>query len=75
MMRVINIETLEIFDSVAEVARKHNICYNAVYNSILFGYKTKGTRYEYFDDWKFWTDKQKEKHTRKNNIFFIGGEK
>lgn len=40
-----------------------------VYMSILNGRKAKGHRFEYLEDWQYWTDYEKEKWTRK--ITFI----
>ena len=71
MKKVINIETLEVFESLTSAAIKHNVRASVLFNNILFKYKTKGNRFEYFDNWKYWSNKEKEKFTRKNNIFFI----
>lgn len=72
---IIDVETLEVYGSGKEVARvlgvsRPNICQN-----ILLSCRTKGRKLEYLEDWSRWNDKQKEKWTRKNNIFFLGGGK
>lgn len=69
--KIINIETLEVFNSLTDVAKKYNCFPSAVFNNIVFNYKTKGNRFEYFDEWTFWTSKEKEKFTKRNNIFFM----
>jgi hypothetical protein len=68
---VINIETLEVFPSIRACARKHAVSESAVFQAILLGTKSGGQRFEYLEDWSYWTGREKEKHTRKNNIFFI----
>lgn len=68
---VIDVETLEIFDSISACARKMNVNVSAIYNNILLCYKTKGRRFDFVNDWKYWSNKEKEKHTRKNNIYFL----
>lgn len=69
--KVINIETLEVYCSLTDLAQKLNISSTSVYNGILLGGKIKGGRYEYFDEWVLWENKEKEKHTIKNNIYFM----
>lgn len=75
MRPIINIETLEVHTSLSGLAKKikcspSNICLN-----IVRGCKCMGFRFEYLDEWSWWTDKEKEKWTRKNGIFFINGGK
>lgn len=67
---VIDIESLEIYSSVKKCAEACNVTKPAVCHSILLGYRTKGRRFEYFETWMTWTNKEKERHTRRNNIFF-----
>ena len=68
---VINIETLEVYESATDFAKKHNITVVSVVRSITLGRKTANCRLEYFDIWKHWTNREKEKHSKKNNIWFI----
>lgn len=69
-VKVIDIETLEVFESMRACARKLNVRTSSIFGNILLKHKTKGRRFEYFDDWQYWTSKEKEKNTRKNNIYF-----
>lgn len=69
-VKVIDIETLEIFESITACARMLGVTVGGVYNNILIGCKTKGRRFDFFEDWQYLESKEKEKHTRKNNIFF-----
>lgn len=70
-IKVIDIETLELFESITDCARTLGVTVGGLYNNILIGCKTKGRRLDFFEDWRYLTPKQKEKHTRKNNIFFL----
>ena len=73
--RIIDIETLETYRTTRECGEKFGCSGICVYESILRGIKCKGHRFEYLEDWINWTDKEKEKHTRKNNIYFLKGNK
>lgn len=73
--RIIDIETLETYRTLRECGEKIGCSGVCVYKSILIGIKCKGHRFEYLEDWINWTDKEKEKHTRKNNIYFMKGAK
>lgn len=68
--KVINIETLEIFRSIGQAASHYKVTHNGIVNAIIYGTKVKGNRVEFFEDWIFWTNKDKEKYTRKYNIYF-----
>ena len=68
---VINIETLEVYESATDFAKKHNVTVVSVVRSITLGSKTASCRLEYFDVWKDWDNREKEKHSKKNNIWFI----
>jgi hypothetical protein len=70
MRKVIDIETLEVFKSMRACANKLNVRPASIFGNILFKHKTKGRRFEYFDEWLHWTSQEKEKNTRKNNIYF-----
>jgi len=73
--RIIDIETLETYRTLRECAEKIGCSAECVYMSILNGRKARGHRFEYFEDWQYWTDQEKEKWTRKNNIYFMKGAK
>lgn len=73
--RIIDIETLETYRTFRECGEKIGCSRELIYQSILNRRKAKGHRFEYLEDWQYWTDKEKEKHTRKNNIYFLKGDK
>ena len=70
---IIDVETLEVYGSGKEVARVLGVSRPDVCQNILLRCRTKGCRLEYLEDWLLWSDKQKEKWTRKNRIFFVRG--
>ena len=72
---VIDIETLEVFPSMAKAAEKYGLSVPALCSAITRGTKFAGRRFEYLQDWQYWTDREKEKFTRKNNIYFLKGNK
>ena len=67
---VIDIENLEVFPSLEECAEALKVTPAAISRNIYMGYKSKGRKLEHLEEWKLWENKTKEKHTRKNNIFF-----
>ena len=73
--RIIDIETLESYRTLRECGEKIGCSGVCVCESILRGCKCKGHRFEYLEDWQYWTDQEKEKWTRKNNIYFMKGAK
>lgn len=72
---VINAETLELYRSQREVAKIEGVSVPAVLNAINSERPIKGTMYAMLEDWQWWSDREKEKFTRKNNIYFLRGEK
>lgn len=72
---VIDIETLEVFPSMVKAAEKYGLSVPALCSAITLGTKFAGRRFEYLQDWQYWTDREKEKFTRKNNIYFLKGNK
>jgi hypothetical protein len=73
--RIIDIETLETYRTLRECGEKIGCSGENIYQAILNRRKVKGHRFEYLEEWQYWTDKEKEKHTRKNNIYFLKGDK
>lgn len=69
--KVINLETLEIYNSQKEAAIKLGTHPTNIWRAILMGHKAKGNRIEDFEMFTYMTNKEKEKYTRKNNIYFI----
>lgn len=69
--RVIDIETLEFFESATKCAEAFGVSVACVSASILYCRKCKKRRFEYLDDWVLWPKEIKEKHTKKNNIYFL----
>lgn len=72
---VINAETLELYRSQSEVARIEGVSVPMVCVSIKSERPIKGTMYAMLEDWQWWSDSEKEKFTRKNNIYFLRGNK
>jgi len=73
---VIDIETLEVWKNQRECAEELGVssaCINKVLD--LDSRTVRGRNLMRFADWMWWTDQEKEKHTRKNNIYFLRGEK
>lgn len=68
---VIDLETLEVWESLSQCARSLNVSNNTIFQAIEISCKAKGRRLEYFDWWLGWDNRDKEKYTRKNNIYFI----
>ena len=73
--RIIDIETLETYRTLGECGEKIGCSKEHIYQAILNMRKAKGHRFEYLEEWINWTDKEKDKHTRKNNIYFLKGNK
>lgn len=73
--RIIDIETLETYRTLRECGEKIGCSAECVYMSIQNNRKARGHRLEYLEEWINRTDKEKEKHTRKNNIYFMKGAK
>ena len=69
--KVIDIETLEVFESATKCAEALGITVAWVSASIFYGYRCKKRRLEYLDDWAAWSVDMKERHTKKNNIYFL----
>ena len=67
---VIDIETLQIWPSLTACPAQLQTSPSFVGQAILQKNKCKGRLLEYFDDWVVWSNKDKEKHTKKNNIYF-----
>lgn len=73
--RIIDIETLETYRTFRECGEKIGCSGEHIYQAILNRRKARGHRFEYLEEWTNWTDKEKEKCTRKNNIYFLKGNK
>lgn len=77
---VIDIETLEVWNSVKECSRATGVSSQAICRSIVFGWRVgsgikrtrKGRRLEYLDYWlTAYTPAEKEKHARQNGFYFL----
>ena len=71
--KVINCETLEVYESISDLSRKLNISPQRLYQAIYRNSKMNNVYYDFFDDWIYRTDKDKEEYCYKNNIFFLKG--
>lgn len=76
---IIDVETLEVWESLTECAAELKVSIPAIIQAIAYGYRIGGGRswnakrkLEYFDYWlESYTKAEKEKFTRKNNIFWL----
>lgn len=69
--KIINLETLEVFNSLTDAAKALGVTVAGVYNGILLRKKCKGQHFEFLDEWFYYTSQEKEKWTGKNNIYFL----
>lgn len=72
---VIDIETLEVYGKMSDLAKILGVSVPSIYGAIVLGRKVAGKRFEYLSEWIYWSDWEKEKYTRKNNIYFLEGTK
>lgn len=70
MRSVINVETLECFASLTNVAKAYNVTPCSVCQSIKRGFRVKGNLFEYLSTYNKWSDAQKEAY--KNNVYPCG---
>lgn len=76
---IIDVETLDIWRSLTECAEALKVSKASVCRAILLGFRCSGKKpyhggrkLEYFDYWlEAYTPAEKEKFTRKNNIFWL----
>ena len=73
MRKIINLETLELYDSVSSLSSKLKVSPQRVYMAVMMGQRIKRQLFEYYDFWKELPDLEKESHTFRNNIFFLNG--
>lgn len=81
--KIIDVETLEVWESVVSCAEALGVSSQAVLAAIVRGgtcggpgywakRKNNGRRLEYFDYWnEVYTPEEKERFTKKNNIFWL----
>lgn len=70
--KMIDCETLEVFDSISDVAKRLNTTPANILQCIWRNGRPRGRKIEYLDFWEeCMTAKEKEKYTRKNNIYFM----
>lgn len=70
---IINCETLEYYDSVRGAAKCLGCNPANIVRNIITNRKTKGYILDYYDEWIYLSDAEKQKHSIKNNIYFMGG--
>lgn len=70
----IDVETLEIFRGLRDVAKKLNKHYFECCQKISGFQRINGRLIEKFEEWENWDNWEKERYTKKNNIFFYYGE-
>lgn len=71
--KIIDCETLEIYDSLTELGKQLNVSPARIQYTIVYGGRVKNKKFEYFDEWILLDDKEKELYTYKKNIFFLRG--
>lgn len=69
--RIINANTLEIFETMADAARQYGVSRVAVFNGVTMGTKVKGYRLVDIAEWTEWSSEEKEKYTKWNAVYFL----
>ena len=69
--RIINVYTLEVFESMGEAARRYGVSRVSIHDSVNVGFKIKDQILAYFEEWLHWKPEDKEKYSRRNNIYFM----
>jgi hypothetical protein len=70
----IDVETLEIFKGLGDVSKKLKRSIVRCCESIKGFQRIDGRLIEEFDEWQQWDNWEKERYTKKNNIFFYYGD-
>jgi hypothetical protein len=70
----IDVENLELFRGLGEVSKKLGKHAVQCSEAISRLQRINGRLIEKFDEWQKWDNWEKERYTKKNNIFFIYGE-
>ena len=70
----IDVETLEVFKGLGDVSKKLKRSIVKCCERIKGFKRINGRLIEEFDEWQKWDDWEKERYTKKNNIFFYYGE-
>ena len=72
---VIDVERVRLFYSIQEAADFLGVTIQSIYRAISSGDRVKGVLLEYFEEWKDWDSKAKERYSEKFNIYFFDGGK
>lgn len=72
-IKIIDCETLEIFESMTHAAKILKVSPQRVHYSILYNERVGGRKLEHYDYWVELHDQDKEAYTYRNNIFFLKG--
>lgn len=70
--KIIDMETLQVWNTLTECARDLKVTPAAITRMIQVQYRVKGRRLEYLDFWLQLHPKDKERYSKKSNIFFLG---
>lgn len=70
----IDVETLEIFRGLGDLSKKLKKSGVQCCEYIANFRRINGRLIEKFEEWKKWDNWEKERYTKKNNIFFYYGE-
>ena len=67
----IDVETLEIFKGLKDLCASYQVTPQNVSVCIARGGRIRGRHIERFDEWIQWDAWEKERYTKKNNIYFF----
>ena len=70
----IDVETLEVFRGLNDLSKKLKTSMVRCCQRVSCFQRIKGRLIEKFDEWQKWDNWEKERYTKKNNIFFYYGE-
>lgn len=70
-VKVIDMETLEVWNSLEECAKYLGVSRATICQGINRNGRTKHRRLEYLYYWLALPSRDKEKYSRKNNIYFL----
>lgn len=72
-VKLINCITLEVYDSYIDLAERLGYTVQAVYQRISMNRPIDHVMYVSYDDWLYWSDKEKERYSHLSNIYFLNG--
>ena len=70
MTAIINIETLQVFNSLTDCAKAMQTSVASIHRALKNGRKVKHFKIEYLEDWLQWEPEVKERYCRWGNVGF-----